>query len=495
MTVRIARTLSGLLLGVLVCLNTSAMAANLLANADFEIPPPAAGAPPAGWKPVGDGTMMIPDPAVRNGKSGAGVQMKTGTTFGGIGQSVDAKALHGKVVVFSAWLKAQDVGTGTSGIWMRGDGDTRRAIQFGHSYDNPVRGTSDWTQRSLRMLVTPDISSIHVGMALGANGTLHIDDASLTLAERGEAGKRSTIAQQYLDQAIANIRNAALNRDKVDWTTTLASIDMLAAGAETPADTHAAIRYALSALDDRHSRLVAPSSAKSQSANSRTDDFGIVSQSLAGMGYVKVPTYGGGAPVRNDAFSTDLKSRLAALQSENVCGWIVDLRGNGGGNMWPMLRGLQPLLGETVVGYFVAPTQKTAWKLDAATAQTVAVADFLAHKRDSAPVAPVAILQGPKTSSSGEAVAVSFIGRPVTQSFGQPTAGLSTSNASIPLADGALMLLTTAVFADRTGKTYGERIQPDVSVEEAKSATGLNDDPVVQAALTWLKGTATCKRT
>ena len=31
------------------------------------------------------------------------------------------------------------------------------------------------------------------------------------------------------------------------------------------------------------------------------------------------------------------------------------LRGNGGGNMWPMIAGVGPLLGEGPLGYFIGP--------------------------------------------------------------------------------------------------------------------------------------------
>ena len=34
-------------------------------------------------------------------------------------------------------------------------------------------------------------------------------------------------------------------------------------------------------------------------------------------------------------------------------GWIVDLRGNFGGNMWPMLLSVEPLIGNGTLGYFV----------------------------------------------------------------------------------------------------------------------------------------------
>ena len=33
--------------------------------------------------------------------------------------------------------------------------------------------------------------------------------------------------------------------------------------------------------------------------------------------------------------------------------WIVDLRGNYGGNIWPMIAGVGPVLGEGIIGWIV----------------------------------------------------------------------------------------------------------------------------------------------
>src|SRR5437899_12878929 len=48
-----------------------------------------------------------------------------------------------------------------------------------------------------------------------------------------------------------------------------------------------------------------------------------------------------------------------------------------------------------------------------------------------------AVLTDESTASVGEAVAVAFIGRSNTRSFGQPTAGVPTGNVVYHLADGA----------------------------------------------------------
>jgi C-terminal processing protease CtpA/Prc len=208
----------------------------------------------------------------------------------------------------------------------------------------------------------------------------------------------------------------------------------------------------------------------------------LVRVQTSGVGYISVPAYSGVDKAAAEAYARTVYDSLNAAVANGAgsCRWIVDLRTNGGGNMWPMLGGLRPFLGEVGLGSFVSPTStKPLW-----------------HARDQVDVRPpaslaalesanVAVLTGPKTASSGEAVAISFIGRPRTRSFGLPTAGLSTSNTDMKLPDGALILLTVAVETDRTGKRYGQEISPDEVV--AAPATGAPNDPQIDRAVAWLQ--------
>ena len=99
---------------------------------------------------------------------------------------------------------------------------------------------------------------------------------------------------------------------------------------------------------------------------------------------------------------------------------------------------------------------------------------------------PIAVLVGSRTASSGEATATAFHGRPDTRFFGQPTAGLTTSNEPLALSDGALLILTMSVFTDRNGVSYGQdiSIEPDVLVD---------GDPTA-AATDWLLDHPACWR-
>lgn len=165
--------------------------------------------------------------------------------------------------------------------------------------------------------------------------------------------------------------------------------------------------------------------------------------------------------------------------------WVVDLRAGGGGSMWPLLAVAAPLLraegsGATIgyagtVGYSVAPGRPgTPWRV---TATAVCAGRRPAARRAQPRTlpGPVAVLTGAGTTSAGEAVAVAFRGLADVRSFGAPTRGRSTADRAIPLPDGATLVVPTARFADRTGRTYGAAVEPDVPAEGDVLALALAD--------------------
>ena len=132
------------------------------------------------------------------------------------------------------------------------------------------------------------------------------------------------------------------------------------------------------------------------------------------VGYVNVPAYSGVDQAAAKAFATKAHEQLSATVGQAGCGWIVDLRENGGGNMWPMLAGLKPFLGDEPLGMFVSwETSSPPWK-----AGQLGGVDPPTSLR-ALEQAWVAVLTGPRTSSSGEAVTIAFKGRP---DFQAPTA-------------------------------------------------------------------------
>ena len=291
-------------------------------------------------------------------------------------------------------------------------------------------------------------------------------------------------ARAYLTAALDTIQAVTLGRDTVPWPLIRDSALYYAYGAREPSDTYGAIHWALDRAN-KHSFLQAVRP-------------GAVSELIEGRsGYVRVPQRGGAAV----ALADSLHSAVRTLDAEGVCGWIVDLRGNGGGNMWPMLAGIGPLLGDSIVGYFGAGPDADAWYYRRGTSAVVHRdgAVDTASQVTVEPVEvgtrlpPVAVLMDGGTGSSGEAVATAFRGRPNTRSFGSPTSGFATVNRGSPLPDGhANMVVTVGYYADRRRVPVDERLEPDEPVSGGVEDWPFPTDRVAEAAARWLRSQPAC---
>jgi C-terminal processing protease CtpA/Prc len=94
----------------------------------------------------------------------------------------------------------------------------------------------------------------------------------------------------------------------------------------------------------------------------------------------------------------------------------------------------------------------------------------------------IAVLTGPQTASSGEVTTIAFREKDNARSFGQPTAGYSTTNTNIMMSDNAMLLLTISIYGDRNKNAYGEEVVPDVIVEPKEG-----EDAALDAAVKWLE--------
>ncbi len=214
----------------------------------------------------------------------------------------------------------------------------------------------------------------------------------------------------------------------------------------------------------------------------------------------------------------DEVSRLAALAPR---GWLIDLRLNGGGNLWPMLLGLEPLLGQGVLMTMVGDGPRDGEGVDTGRIQsrfgvgshngsTAAWIDWggerhaqldWAGQPPAAPAVPldgrddshrnggsgprVAVLLGPWTMSSGEALALCLLSRAGVRSFGEPTAGLTTVTQDYALSDGSMLILPVSRMGDAHGRALEGPLEP--MVRAAFDSWPDADDAAARAARAWLR--------
>lgn len=434
-------------------------AAAQIANPDFEIGPD--GAAPPGWAlgAPGDsysfttvsGGAFAGEKSVHFTRRQAG---GAGPSFGVATQPIDITALRGHRVRYSAAAKV--VG-GAAMLWVRVDGADGRPALLENMAANPIRG-QDWRVYAIEAYVGQDAKAAYLGFIVRGSGDAFFDSASLV--DLGPADPAlSPEAKAYLDRAISLLKQYHLRSASADWDELERRAYRQAAAARTPGETHTAIRMVIESLGERHSALVPPPPSVPVSKKTGGSEASLQPAEplptgrMAGrVAIISLPSWhapnpdGQAAGNRyQDAITTFEKS----ADSQGACGWIVDLRNHAGGDMWPGIRGLGPLLGQGPYGAFVSNGKRETWRI---------AADLKLAAGD----APVAVLLGPQTGSAGEFIAVALSGRPGARTFGQPTKGLTTANRTELLADGAKLLISAATVEDRTGRAINGPLIPEV---------------------------------
>jgi C-terminal processing protease CtpA/Prc len=150
----------------------------------------------------------------------------------------------------------------------------------------------------------------------------------------------SAAVSNYLNAFINIAQNNSINRQTIDWTAYRAAVFAEAGAAQTIGELNPAIRVAITLLRDGHSSY--------RSATGTTEQA--------------------------NAFARQIQDTIASRDRDDLIGWIVDLRSNGGGNMWPMIAGLGPILGEGPRRQHesagirravpIVPRQDPVWRLD-----------------------------------------------------------------------------------------------------------------------------------
>jgi len=201
-----------------------------------------------------------------------------------------------------------------------------------------------------------------------------------------------------------------------------------------------------------------------------------------GIGYLELPAVTGNTNILK-TYAQTAQQYIRDMDGLGIRHWVIDLRRNGGGDMWAMVVGVQALLGDGAWGFFVLPDgTKTSWLPTKSVKSHLLLGEAysLTH-----PIAAIAVLTSRLTCSAGEFTALAFRGRPDTRSFGEPTAGLPTANQHTILRDGAQLFLTVALGADRTGHSYDGPIVPDQVVASDWTLFQTERDPVVTEAQAW----------
>ena len=183
-----------------------------------------------------------------------------------------------------------------------------------------------------------------------------------------------------------------------------------------------------------------------------------------GIAVIKLPQFMGNAVDGIRYANTVLNAVPNTLQ-----GVLIDLRGNRGGNMYPMIAAVHRFLPDDVILKFSSRTRPMS-------INTTFVVKSVGIAKQAPINCPVALLTDERTGSSGEAVLICFRGLTNTCTFGTPTAGYASCNQLFALPGGSQLVLTIGEDIARTDEVFcDDPIEPDV----------LTETPL-EAALEWI---------
>ena len=258
----------------------------------------------------------------------------------------------------------------------------------------------------------------------------------------------------YVKHCVRLLDSQALYADTPAWEDKKAEVLAAAKDFASLDEARAAIQEAAKVAGGKHSSLAEPVRDTS-TFEELVPEVALLENQLV---YIKLPAHSGVKVSDSLYIHTVLDFLREQLDAPGV---IVDLRRNHGGNLYPMIAAVSPLLPDGVILSFKSRKGTSPVTLD-----YVLRSQGLAPAGKFADSVPVAILTDEWTASSGEATLLCFRGLDNVRTFGVPTAGYASGNVPYPLLDGYRLVITTSCDKARTDEVFcDDPIAPDVQTE------------------------------
>ncbi len=307
--------------------------------------------------------------------------------------------------------------------------------------------------------------------------------------------QKTSSQKKYLNEVFEIVEEHSIRKDSVDFNKIKKTAYKKLKHTNSIEDCYPIIQSVLKDLGDNHSFLMTKEQVNNWTSTSKSDNIKrtitfsgkVVNENI---GYIHMKSFVSGDAVSIKTYADSLQNLIKSIDHKKIKGWILDLRENNGGNCWPMLAGIGPLLGNGTCGYFVKNNnQKSSWfylngesGVDNKPIAKISNKPYELINNSN----PIAVLTGNKTASSGEVVVTAFHSKNNTRSFGKNTAGLSTGNGRYKLSDGSMILLTVSAYADRNGTVFGNEIKPDEEIEFIYQNIGQPSDLVIERTIKWI---------
>ena len=318
--------------------------------------------------------------------------------------------------------------------------------------------------------------------------------------------------QYFLDSTFSIIKKHGLYKDKLDWRNITKNYYEPYLEKDSLEAIFPVFSEIFNTMEDKHSmmwhgKIVYNASInfndtlpKAKETLRQAYDTGkaiLMAKRIGDYGYIRIPYLRSSNDFEEEvAKSQEIQDMICEIYSDDIKGWVLDLRLNGGGDVFPMISGIQQFLGEGTFGSVIENTKTTDWSIKdgavyygddkAAALRNYCLPEKLIN-------AKVAVLISQYTASSGEVTGLAFKGRPNTTFIGERTKGLMTANEvySLPFGEGIeplgiILTLSIGYEQDRNGNQMNF-LKPDIYLFEDDNFDDLEKDRKVIEAIKWFK--------
>ena len=216
----------------------------------------------------------------------------------------------------------------------------------------------------------------------------------------------------------------------------------------------------------------------------------IISDSIA---YIEVPFFlnNQGIDSINLNYTLKLRKAICDLSKINPKGYIIDLRRNLGGTVYPMISGMGELLQTFDLG------GTTIDNINYDDKWTLKEGNFYFGKNSLSNIPeiechistdniPIVVLIGRYTASSGEVVASSLKGQNNIKLIGEQTAGYTTTNSWFSISNNISLNPSVSFYMSEDKTIHKDGVYPDIDIIENLNVEDLLSGKVMNEAIKWI---------
>jgi hypothetical protein len=356
-------------------------------------------------------------------------------------------------------IRGDDTGGWVSGLGYRVLGaDGKTVLETSYDYPPCPRLPQTWSSCKAFAHVVDGAHTLEVFVNSLRGAAVDVRTVEVT-AVAPESVQPTAAAVADMNHAFDWIRSNYFLADRVDW----AQAGSRCEPATFPRDHEPTVPFVRCLLlhlpENAHSSV-----SRKPASSARPAPVHEIRRLESGTGYAKLATAAVDPGPESDAYAAAASRAITALQAQGVTNWIVDLRGNGGGTVYPMLVAIASLIGpqRRPLAYWEQsggrkiPVELTARGAEEGGKVQVAVSGLKLPK----PPARVVVLVDKGCLSSCEVLATMLTSQKNVSLLGQPTGGLNTSNDELTLRPPFRLMLTTAYVLDASGKRRYPNVVP-----------------------------------